>query len=128
MVVVLVSFYVVQLCDEIITCCGTYFLDLPPDFGFFARAFGAAPSAASSSASAAIVSGAAIFGSGLARAATVGFAPSVRISVTRMSVNSWRWPRLRREFLRRRFLKAMTLGPRPCSITSAATEAPATVG
>ena len=39
-----------------------------------------------------------------------GFAPSVRISVIRTRVNSWRWPRLRREFLRRRFLKAMTFG------------------
>ena len=43
-------------------------------------------------------------------------------------MNSWRWPRLRREFLRRRFLKAMTFGPRPCSITSAATLAPEMVG
>src|ERR1700683_4211896 len=41
-----------------------------------------------------------------------GLRPSVRISVMRMSVNSWRWPRLRREFLRRRFLNAMTFGPR----------------
>ena len=42
----------------------------------------------------------------------------------RIRVNSCRWPRLRREFLRRRFLKAMTLAPRPCSSTSAATLAP----
>src|SRR6266436_3990495 len=41
-----------------------------------------------------------------------GFLPSVRISVIRTRENCWRWPRLRREFLRRRFLKAMTLGPR----------------
>src|SRR5207237_10838521 len=41
---------------------------------------------------------------------------------------SWRWPRFLREFLRRRFLKAITFGPRPCSSTSAATTAPATVG
>ena len=46
----------------------------------------------------------------------------------RSRVNSCRWPRLRREFFRRRFLKAMIFGPRPCSITSAATDAPATVG
>src|SRR6266516_5739216 len=58
----------------------------------------------------------------------VGFAPSVRISVTRTSVNSCRWPRFLREFLRRRFLKTMIVGPRPCSSTSAATEAPAIVG
>src|SRR5207244_11359618 len=41
---------------------------------------------------------------------------------------SSRSPRLRREFLRRRFLNAITLGPRLCCSTSAATEAPATVG
>src|SRR5258708_26036955 len=41
-----------------------------------------------------------------------GFLPSVRISVIRTRENCWRWPRLRREFLRRRFLKAMTLSPR----------------
>ena len=46
----------------------------------------------------------------------------------RIRVNSCRWPRLRREFLRRRFLNAMTFGPRPCATTSAATEAPETVG
>src|SRR6266404_9448971 len=57
-----------------------------------------------------------------------GFLPSVRISVIRTRVNSWRCPRLRREFLRRRFLKAITFGPRPCSSTSPATSAPATVG
>ncbi len=72
------------------------------------------------------------FGAGLTLvlpvAALLGLAPSVRISVTRTIVNSWRWPRLRREFLRRRFLNAMTFGPRPCSSTSAATEAPATAG
>ena len=68
------------------------------------------------------------FGSGFGLAVTVGLAPSVRISVTRNRVNSCRWPRLRREFFRRRFLKAMTLAPRPCSRTSAATEAPAMVG
>src|SRR5262249_60594590 len=68
------------------------------------------------------------FGSRLGRAVWLGFAPSVRISVTRTSVNSCRWPRLLREFLRRRFLKAMIFGPRPCSITSAATDAPAIVG
>src|SRR5262245_48297641 len=37
-------------------------------------------------------------------------------------------PRFLREFFRRRFLKAMIFGPRPCSRTSAATEAPAMVG
>src|SRR5262245_37221361 len=57
----------------------------------------------------------------------VGLAPSVRISLIRTRVNSWRWPRLRREFLRRRFLNAITFGPRACDSTSAATEAPATV-
>src|SRR6266853_3994834 len=41
-----------------------------------------------------------------------GFLPSVRISVIRTKENCWRCPRLRREFLRRRFLKAMTLSPR----------------
>src|ERR1700758_2806104 len=46
----------------------------------------------------------------------------------RRSVNSWRWPILRREFLRRRFLNAMILPPRPCSSTCAATVAPLTVG
>ena len=50
------------------------------------------------------------------------------ISLMRTVVCSWRWPRLRREFLRRRFLKAMTLGPRPCSTTSATTLAPETTG
>src|SRR5262249_24998369 len=63
------------------------------------------------------------FGSGLGLAVLVGFAPSVRISVTRTSVNSCRWPRFLREFFRRRFLKAMIFGPRPCSRTSAATDA-----
>ena len=46
----------------------------------------------------------------------------------RTVVRSWRWPRLRREFLRRRFLKAMTLGPRVCSTSSAVTLAPETSG
>ena len=32
--------------------------------------------------------------------------------VMRTLTRSWRWPRLRREFLRRRFLKVMTFGPR----------------
>src|SRR5229473_896525 len=58
----------------------------------------------------------------------VGFLPSVRISVMRTTENSWRWPRLRREFLRRRFLNAMTFSPRPCSTISPATVAPATIG
>src|SRR5262249_7402677 len=80
---------------------------------------------ASSAAAGAAATG---FGSGLGLAVLVGFAPSVRISVTRMSVNSCRWPRFLRAFFRRRFLKAMIFGPRPCSRTSAATEAPATVG
>jgi hypothetical protein len=35
---------------------------------------------------------------------------------------------LRREFLRRRFLKAISLGPRPCSTTSAVTLAPDSSG
>ena len=50
------------------------------------------------------------------------------ISLMRTVVCSWRWPRLRREFLRRRFLKAMTLRARPCSTTSAVTLAPEMVG
>src|SRR5215218_2274786 len=41
----------------------------------------------------------------------VGLAPSMRISEIRISVNSWRWPRRRREFLRRRFLKEITFSP-----------------
>src|SRR4029077_4637740 len=57
-----------------------------------------------------------------------GLPLSVRISVTRSTVISSRSPRLRREFLRRLFLKAITFGPRLCCSTSAATEAPATVG
>src|SRR6516165_3514332 len=55
-----------------------------------------------------------------------GFLPSVRISVIRIRVNSARKPRFLREFLRRRFLNAITFGPRPCSTTSAATLAPGT--
>ena len=41
--------------------------------------------------------------------AFAGLAPPVRISEIRTVVSSWRWPRLRREFWRRRFLKAMTV-------------------
>ena len=48
--------------------------------------------------------------SGLGFGPLVGLAPSVRISEIRIRTKSWRWPRLRREFLRRRFLKAMTFG------------------
>ena len=39
----------------------------------------------------------------------------------RTVVSCWRWPCLRREFWRRRFLKAMTVLARPCSTTSAVT-------
>src|ERR1700722_3484825 len=89
--------------------------------------FGAAAVVASAS------SGAASTGSGLrlglrTLAVIVGAAPSVRILVIPTKVNSGPKPRLRREFLRRRFLNAMILGPRPCSSTSAATEAPVMVG
>src|SRR6516165_6156527 len=58
--------------------------------------------------------------------ATLAQAPT--ISLMRTVVWCWRWPRLRREFLRRRFLKAITLGARPCLTTSASTLAPATAG
>src|SRR5262249_2740746 len=112
-----VARYVIQLCDEIITCLRGY------------RSISACPHYSPLAAPAA--SPAPALGRAAARlglADLLGLAPSVRISVTRSMVNSWRWPRLRREFFRRRFLKAMTLGPRPCSSTSAATEAPATVG
>jgi len=68
------------------------------------------------------------FASGLGFGPLVGLAPWVRISEIRIRTKSWRWPRLRREFLRRRFLKAMTLAPRPCSMISAATLAPEMVG
>ena len=44
------------------------------------------------------------------------------------TVSDWRWPRLRFEFLRRRFLKTMTLSPRVCPTISPATVAPATSG
>ena len=57
-----------------------------------------------------------------------GLAPPVRISAIRTIVRCWRWPRLRLEFWRRRFLKAMTLRARPCSTTSAVTMAPSTKG
>src|SRR6202035_4574576 len=83
------------------------------------------------SSGAAFVSGeASAFGARFGRGGRVdcAFLPSVRISVIRTRVYSWRWPRLRREFLRRRFLKAMTFGPRPCSRISPATLAPATAG
>src|SRR5690606_15084216 len=54
----------------------------------------------------------------------VAAAQAPTMEVMRTVVRSWRWPRLRREFLRRRFLKAMTLGPRVCSTSSATTLAP----
>src|ERR1700693_2661989 len=88
--------------------------------------FGAAGAASASSAAASTGSGLRLGRRTLA--VMVGAAPSVRISVIRTKVNSGRKPRLRREFLRRRFLNAMILGPRPCSSTSAATEAPVMVG
>ena len=59
---------------------------------------------------------------------TAGLAPPVRNSVMRTTVRSCLWPRLRREFLRRRFLKAITLAPRPWETISPATDAPATSG
>src|SRR5450755_781562 len=93
---------------------------------FWVPLAGAASSAASSVAATTLGSG---FRLGLRTLAVmVGAAPSVRISVIRTKVNSARKPRLRREFFRRRFLNAMILGPRPCSRTSAATEAPVMVG
>src|SRR5262245_33770230 len=136
-----VGSYLAQFCDEIIT----FFGDYPGPTAFFRgaeaqplranmvaalRAATCLPSLSPDYSAVAACSSAA-FGLrarlGLA-AALLGLAPSVRISVIRTRVNSWRWPRFLREFLRRRFLKAITLGPRPCSTTSAATEAPATVG
>ena len=45
-----------------------------------------------------------------------------------MRVRSCRWPRLRFEFCRRRFLKAMTLGPRSWATISPVTVAPLTKG
>src|SRR5206468_3411945 len=95
------------------------------DFSFFAavlRAVGA-PSSADVAAAAApadcseAVAAGARFGRGCA--CLLGFLPSVKISLMRTSVNSWRWPILRRDFLRRRFLKAIMFGPRPCSRTAA---------
>ena len=62
------------------------------------------------------------------RAASAGLAPSVRICLILTIVRSCLWPRLRLEFLRRRFLNAMTLGPRVCSTISPTTLAPATCG
>src|SRR5262249_40444872 len=120
---------------------------LPPDFGlsaFFAGVLGGffaalacvlAPAlrlralvSAGSASSGAGGAAAAGFCSGFGLAGLGRLAPWVRISVTRMSVNPCRWPRFLREFFRRRFLNAMIFGPRPCSRTSAATEAPAMVG
>ena len=46
---------------------------------------------------------------GFAAAFFDGLAPPIRISAIRTVVSSWRWPSLRREFWRRRFLKAMTV-------------------
>src|SRR5262249_54492542 len=126
-------------CDEIITFFGAFTANLglyrpygcgAPHRNPLASPKGANPgysfpTAASASATSALGLRARL---GFSAAALLGLAPSVRISVIRTRVNSWRWPRLRREFLRRRFLKAITLGPRPCSTTSAATEAPSTVG
>ncbi len=51
-----------------------------------------------------------------------------RMPVILTIVRSCRWPRLRLEFFRRRFLKAMTFGPRVCSTISPTTLAPATCG
>src|SRR5690349_17683887 len=98
--------------------------------GFWADAFrSGAPSSVISAVGVAVAAcGAAAARLARGCACLLGFLPSVSISVMRRSVNSWRWPILRREFLRRRFLKAMILGPRACSRTSAATVAPATVG
>src|SRR6185312_12511176 len=44
------------------------------------------------------------------------------------TVRSWRWPFLRREFWRRRFLKTIRCGPRACFTIEPTTLAPATVG
>src|ERR1700733_6863140 len=93
--------------------------------GFLAGAFFFAAFGASSSPS----TGAGAIGfSRFGRGPTVGWLSLVRISVMRSTVISSRKPRLGREFLRRRFLNEITLGPRLCCSTSAATEAPATVG
>src|SRR6266566_2061641 len=142
----LTCLYLDRIRDKSITCRCHFFLlfvlagffsfagGLAFDFSFFAavlRAVGA-PSSADVAAAAApadcseAVAAGARFGRGCA--CLLGFLPSVKISVMRNSVNSWRWPILRREFLRRRFLKAMIFGPRNRSRTSAATVAPATVG
>src|SRR6266568_3611735 len=141
------ALYLERIRDKIITCRCHFFLlfafaagffslaaGFAFDFSFFAavlRAVGA-PSSADVAAAAAPAgcSEAAAAGARLGRgcACLLGFLPSVKISVMRNSVNSWRWPILRREFLRRRFLKAMIFGPRACWRTSAATVAPATVG
>ena len=134
----LLARYVIQLRDEIITSsCIVARFRLARLLGRglrgFLRGFGLrlSPSAAFLSAGS-VASGAAVLAAAVSPRALagplVGLAPSVRISVMRIRVNSCRWPRFRREFLRRRFLKAMTLAPRPCSSISAATLAPATVG
>src|SRR5436190_21200077 len=109
-----------------------YFLPFPLALGFFATLFaffaGAFALAFGFAAFFSAPSGFSAFGfgAGLPLAFFDGAAPPVRISLMRISVKSWRWPRLRREFLRRRFLNAITFGPRLCSITSAATDAPET--
>src|SRR4051812_37077524 len=78
--------------------------------GFFAFGFSSEPSSVAGFA----------FASGFGFGPLVGLAPWVRISEMRISTKSCRWPRLRREFLRRRFLKAITFGPRPWLMISAA--------
>src|SRR5580704_10068627 len=57
-----------------------------------------------------------------------GLAPPVRRSVILTSVKSCRWPCLRFEFFRRRFLNAIVFGPRECSTISPPTLAPLTNG
>jgi hypothetical protein len=90
--------------------------------GALAAALGA--SAAGFSAGAAASAGFASFalasGFALALGAAEAFLPSVRISVMRTRVWSWRWPWLRFEFWRRRFLKTRMRSPRVWATISAA--------
>ena len=58
----------------------------------------------------------------------VGALPSSKISGNADHRDLVAIAALAREFLRRRFLNEITFGPRLCSSTSAATEAPETVG
>jgi hypothetical protein len=103
----------------------------------FARGFRAGFAAASVSPSVAALRGArfGLAGAASAEASIAGAAflisglrPSVRISVIRTMVWSWRWPRVRLEFCRRRFLKTMIFAVRFWPTISPATVAPETSG